>query len=784
MSKRPLRAHTSAFHDLQTVVRAAQLKERDPAAYDRLMEEQQGGRERGFASRRSFLRGSAAMTAGALGLGMFAGLTRRASAAPGTQVFNVAIVGAGIAGLNCAWQLRKYRAALEEKGMRVNFTLYEARPNRTGGRMLTSTGDVATNMKCELGAEFIDSSNDDMFALVQDEELNEVCRRDYGHPLAMIDTGQDLKHNQLIQQHLFVKGAHHTFEEAVEKMRGLVRGAQEDVARIALKCERFMQASKAETSCGGTGAIGFNDAGMPSGALNDGELVRLDNMSVDQFIRKLKIAEGDEWVRAYFDVAYRTEYGTTLEHQSALSLISLFGAQGDEEEIAQQMREGHKDRVGGEKPQEDQEIDIFGSSDERFKILGGNDMVLRCLTKALAEHIKLGHRLEAVEKASDSSARYTLVFDASSVARGTQVVSDVDLIVFATPFTMLSTVRLSEGLQAPDKYPRFARMRSDLEGFQPDFFPPADLSGLGINQRKADVINQIGYGRNMKVMAGLDRAVWRDQKQGRFGGYTFSDELFQMGWDSGQCQDLKKIPTARQSEQSGRYKDMSRSIFSKELAGRLPERVIAETSYQDVDNPFPATGRQFSWFLGGGLATEGADGILNDRALRSFVTHSRGVPGEGATPGQTDAITAHINRIVESTDKVYAGFLESFCRQGRVLQRHASSSYAWVNDPFTRGSYLAYRPGQWTRMSGLEGAPLTFKGSQANFSDCKDWTIFFAGEHCSAEFQGFMNGGAQTGRLAAQRILMRLVGSAHAAVLISPTELTRLYTRRRFVSAG
>jgi monoamine oxidase len=31
--------------------------------------------------------------------------------------------------------------------------------------------------------------------------------------------------------------------------------------------------------------------------------------------------------------------------------------------------------------------------------------------------------------------------------------------------------------------------------------------------------------------------------------------------------------------------------------------------------------------------------------------------------------------------------------------------------------------------------------------------VFFAGEHCSVDYQGFMNGGAETGRLAAEKII-------------------------------
>ena len=34
--------------------------------------------------------------------------------------------------------------------------------------------------------------------------------------------------------------------------------------------------------------------------------------------------------------------------------------------------------------------------------------------------------------------------------------------------------------------------------------------------------------------------------------------------------------------------------------------------------------------------------------------------------------------------------------------------------------------------------------------------VHFAGEHCSVDFQGFMNGGAETGRLAAAEIAKKL----------------------------
>lgn len=41
--------------------------------------------------------------------------------------------------------------------------------------------------------------------------------------------------------------------------------------------------------------------------------------------------------------------------------------------------------------------------------------------------------------------------------------------------------------------------------------------------------------------------------------------------------------------------------------------------------------------------------------------------------------------------------------------------------------------------------------------------LYFAGEHCSTDFQGFMNGGAETGRRAAQVLLVAL-GKTRAAL--------------------
>jgi monoamine oxidase len=56
-----------------------------------------------------------------------------------------------------------------------------------------------------------------------------------------------------------------------------------------------------------------------------------------------------------------------------------------------------------------------------------------------------------------------------------------------------------------------------------------------------------------------------------------------------------------------------------------------------------------------------------------------------------------------------------------------------------KGSYACYKVGQWTTIAGAEIEPVG--------------NLLFAGEHCSFDYQGYMNGGAETGRRAAESII-------------------------------
>src|SRR3569623_1623449 len=72
----------------------------------------------------------------------------------------------------------------------------------------------------------------------------------------------------------------------------------------------------------------------------------------------------------------------------------------------------------------------------------------------------------------------------------------------------------------------------------------------------------------------------------------------------------------------------------------------------------------------------------------------------------------------------------------------------WHLDPFSMGAYVNFRPGQLTKFAGLIWTE-TDGGASSPLSA---GPVHFAGEHLSDAYPGYMNGGAQTGRLAARSV--------------------------------
>ena len=115
----------------------------------------------------------------------------------------------------------------------------------------------------------------------------------------------------------------------------------------------------------------------------------------------------------------------------------------------------------------------------------------------------------------------------------------------------------------------------------------------------------------------------------------------------------------------------------------------------------------------------GASGIITN-----FTGGARGVALGQGTPQD------RLADFLAQFEDVFAGV--SAASNGRVARMH------WPTNPLVLGSYSAYKVGQYTRFAGAERPRYR--------------NVHFCGEHTSPEAQGYMEGGAATGAMAAAEI--------------------------------
>ena len=110
----------------------------------------------------------------------------------------------------------------------------------------------------------------------------------------------------------------------------------------------------------------------------------------------------------------------------------------------------------------------------------------------------------------------------------------------------------------------------------------------------------------------------------------------------------------------------------------------------------------------------------------SFTVFGGGQFGDSLSRRTADDITGDF---VPQLERIYPGMAAAFNK------KHIK--YCWAGNPLAKGGYSSFKKGQWSTLAGWESVPVG--------------NVYFAGEHVSREFQGYMNGGAQTGRVAARR---------------------------------
>lgn len=135
------------------------------------------------------------------------------------------------------------------------------------------------------------------------------------------------------------------------------------------------------------------------------------------------------------------------------------------------------------------------------------------------------------------------------------------------------------------------------------------------------------------------------------------------------------------------------------------------------------------------IGQTGSNGLLVD-----YTSGHRGAayapPTAYSTVDSFPNIQHYAQNCLQQLERVFPGISTHYT--GR-----AALSYP-TGDPFLLGSYACWRVGQYTRFGGYEGV------SQG--------PIHFAGEHCSVEFQGFMEGAAREGARAAGEIVQDVMG--------------------------
>jgi monoamine oxidase len=317
------------------------------------------------------------------------------------------------------------------------------------------------------------------------------------------------------------------------------------------------------------------------------------------------------------DVAYNIEYGNITTEQSSLNLVYLLGFQP----------------VPGN-------FRIFGASDERYHIAGGNEQLPQAIAAALPGTVKLNTALTGIVF-NGSKNTYTL----SLTSGGVTTTQTFDRVIMAIPFSVLRTILGSSS---------------------------SAYSNAGFTSLKQTAITQLGYGANAKLQLQFNSRYWNTTGPWGIGnGSTYSDTGYQNTWDVTRAQDG--------------------------TTGIL------------VD------------YTGGGVPLASFTGDPTNQAL----------------------VKQFAKTFLKQLEPVFPGITPQW--NGRATLDVP------LTNPFLLGSYSYWKPGQYTQFSGYE---------KARQPDPTTGKCHFAGEHCSINFQGFMEGGASEGARAANEILSDIKAGA------------------------
>ncbi|MFF9200075.1 flavin monoamine oxidase family protein [Streptomyces sp. NPDC014779] len=332
----------------------------------------------------------------------------------------------------------------------------------------------------------------------------------------------------------------------------------------------------------------------------------LDTMTLYDWIESRVPGGHSSPLGKFFDVAYNVEYGADTTDQSSLALVLLMGYQTNPGNF-----------------------NIWGLSNERYHVVGGNDRLPHAIAGALKPGtLRMGWSLDAVRANADGTQ--TLTF---TEAGSTRTVT-ADHTVLCVPLPVLQRL---------------------------------DLSRAGFDPLMSSLLRDARMGYCTKLNMQFATRPWRGTGPwpGVSAGDCFTDSEVQQTWDTTKVQG--------------------------------------------------GTGGILIQYGGGTLARS-----LNPAG--PFSTES--------DPYVRDLVARYLKGI----DAFFPGTSKAYTGRAQLS--------AWHKNPYALGAYSYWPVGYLHRYAGYEGT------AQGN--------VHIGGEHCSYDFQGFMEGGATEGERAAREVIAAL----------------------------
>jgi monoamine oxidase len=353
--------------------------------------------------------------AGGTGLAVAAALSGPLPRALAATAPRIVVVGAGLAGLSCAYQLK-------QAGFRAD--VYEA-SDRVGGRCWTRRGDFANGQIAEHGGELIDQGHAEVRQLAQSLGLN------LDNLLASEPNGTEDFYR--------FDGQPYSFAQATDDLKGIWQQIHKDVSAASYPT--------------------LFDSSTERGR-------QLDQMSITDYINAYVPGGMSSKLGQLLDIAYNIEYGAECNAQSSLNMLYLLAYSGQGQ------------------------LRIFGPSNEKYRVRGGNDQIATRLADQLQGQIRLGSAMTSIRRNSDGT--YRLSF---ALAGGGSSSTTADRVVLALPFSILRTL---------------------------------DYSKAGFASLKKTAIQELGMGTNSKLHVQFSDRYWNSIGNN---GNTYADTGYQNTWD-------------------------------------------------------------------------------------------------------------------------------------------------------------------------------------------------------------------------------------------------------------